>query len=247
MKSIDLNADMGEGTATDAELMTIISSASIACGGHAGDAATMHETLLLAKEHDVAVGAHPGFADKENFGRVRLDLPHIQIAALVSEQVQTLLQIAASVDVKVHYVKLHGALANMAAENEALAEIVFHGINELDDSLSILALDNSAQVTAAKNLGMRVVREAYADRRYDDRGLLVSRDIPGAVLTDISAVLGQCLRLAKTGEIIAASGTVITSRARSLCLHGDTPGAVALATHIAEALDRAGITIASAW
>lgn len=247
MKTMDLNADMGEGAGTDAALMEIVSSASIACGGHAGDATTMRSSLLLAKQHGVVAGAHPGFADKANFGRVRLDLSHEEIVTQVLQQISALLEIAADVDVTVRYVKLHGALANMAAEDPTLAQAIFEAIPTIDANLAVLALDNSAQVTAAKNLGLNVVREAYADRRYDDRGLLLSRSEPGAVLVGVAGVLGQCLRLAKTGEIITHSGAVITSRARSLCVHGDTPGAVSLATNISEALDRANIKVAACW
>lgn len=247
MKTMDLNADVGEGFDTDPELMELISSASIACGGHAGSPETMHSALLLAKKHGVSVGAHPGFEDKENFGRLRLKISHQQINAQIFKQITTLLEIAVQVGVPVKYVKLHGALANMAAEDDVLATDIFSAIREISPKLGILALDNSAQVNAAKNLGFRVIREAYADRRYDEQGLLLSRSEPNAVLTGVSEVLGQCLRLAKTSEIVAVNGTVFTARAQSLCLHGDTPGAVSLATNVAEALDRAHIDVKSVW
>ncbi|HEY8595665.1 MAG TPA: 5-oxoprolinase subunit PxpA [Devosiaceae bacterium] len=243
---IDLNADLGEGMPADAEMLTIVSSASVACGGHAGDASTMRATLLAARDHGVTVGAHPGFADKASFGRTRLDLPIAEICEQVRTQLNDLLEIAAQVGVRIAYLKLHGALANMAAEDAALSLALFECAMHIDSSMAILALDNSAQVSAAEALGMTVIREAYADRRYTRGGLLVPRSQPNAVLTNPEDAVTQVVRLAKLGEIVAEDGTVLRSAARSVCVHGDTPGAVELARRVRAALQAEGITIASA-
>jgi len=243
----DLNADMGEEMGDDAALMPLVSSASIACGGHAGDAATMRATLRLAARHGVAAGAHPGFADRANFGRMRLQRTPAELTAEVRAQVARLLDIAEDESIPVRYVKLHGALANMAAEDEAVARAAFEGAALVDRSLAVLALDNSAQVAAAENLGLRVAREAYADRAIDDHGLLVPRGTPGAVLEDAGKAVDQCLGLARRGELTTLSGNVLASAARSICIHGDTPGAVAMARRIRAALLEAGVSITAPW
>ena len=247
MNTIDLNADIGEGAGTDRELIGIVSSASIACGGHAGDVATMRNCVQLAKERNVTIGAHPGFADPKNFGRVRLDLPPDQIAFEMVAQVGRLLAVAADANAEVHYVKLHGALANMAAEDEALAIEVFGALRKLDASLAVLAIDGSAQVTAAKALGLTMVREAYADRAYDRSGMLVPRSEEGAVLTERKDVLAQCLRLAKRGEVVSRNGEAFASAAQSICIHGDTMGAIVLAKDIRDMLTKEGIRVTSAF
>ena len=246
MASIDLNADLGEGMGSDAALLKIVSSASIACGGHAGNADTMRIAVAGAVANKVTIGAHPGFVDPKHFGRRRLDVPTDVLADQIRAQVAALQQLAEQEGGIVRYVKLHGALANMAAEDEALARALFAAVRAEDRSLAVLALDNSAQVSAAEALGLAVVREAYADRAYTPEGLLVSRAERGAVIEEPNAVIAQCRRLAKHGEIVAIDGSVIRSRARSICLHGDTPGAIALAGAIRTALATDGIEVASA-
>lgn len=247
MTTIDLNADIGEGAGTDAALIAIVSSVSIACGGHAGDLATMRSLVTQAKARGVAIGAHPGFADPKNFGRVRLDLSHEMIAFEMVAQVGRLLAIAAEEGAEVRFVKLHGALANMAAEDEVLAGEVFGALRKLDASLAILALDGSAQVRAARALGLTVVREAYADRAYDGKGKLAPRAEMGAVLTDRADVLARCLLLARKGQIIARDGRTFESAARSICIHGDTKGAVLMAEDIRDTLAKEGIRVESAF
>ncbi len=242
MTSMDLNADMGEGSGTDLDLLDIVSSASIACGGHAGDDATMRQTLRAARARSVTCGAHPGFADRENFGRKRLNLTKQQLQTQIGEQLTRIHAIAQSEEVSLKYVKLHGALANMTAEDEELARTAFAVVRDLDPGLAILALDNSAQVIAAEALGLTVIREAYADRAYDSDGLLVSRTLPGAVLTDPAKLVAQCLGLAR-GKITTLDGQVIASASGSICLHGDTAGAVELARQARSALTNAGFSI----
>lgn len=243
MKSIDLNADLGEGMGHDEALLGIVSSANIACGGHAGDAHTIRHTLRMAHKNNVACGAHPGFIDKKNFGRTRLKLSPEELKAQIQTQLRQFLSIAAEENVPVRYLKLHGALANMAAEDEAIATIVFSAANEISPGLPILALDNSAQVTAAQKLGLPIIREAYADRAYTADGLLASRANEGAVLSDPDAVIRQCVELATNGTITAIDGTQFKSQAQSICLHGDTPGAVQLAQTLRAALENKSITV----
>ncbi len=244
MTSIDLNADLGEGMGSDDELLEIVSSASIACGGHAGDAATIRHVLKVCKARGVRAGAHPGYADPIRFGRFRLALPPEKLAEQIRDQMFLVHYIADEVGVPLAYVKLHGALANQAAEDFDFAMAVFANIEAMDTRMAVLALDNSQQVAAAKAVGLKFIREAYADRAYTAEGMLVPRSEEGAVIHDAEAVIARCLRLAQHGEIVAIHGTVLKSEARSICLHGDTPGAVELARDIRDALEGEGITIA---
>ncbi|WP_404403964.1 5-oxoprolinase subunit PxpA [Pelagibacterium halotolerans] len=237
---IDLNADMGEGMPGDIALLQVVTSASIACGGHAGDETTMRETLRAAKARGVRVGAHPGFADPEHFGRRRLALPVGAIKKQVREQVGRLLKVADEEDVPVAYVKLHGALANMAAEDDALARVVFADVNAHYPGMAVMALERSGVHRAALALDIPIIIEAYADRAYDENGLLASREIEGSVLTDPEAVVERCVRLAARGEIVAMDGAVLKSSAESICVHGDTLGALELAKAVRAALDTIG-------
>lgn len=246
MTSVDLNADLGEGMGTDDDLLAIVSSASIACGGHAGDAATIRRILKICKARGVRAGAHPGYADRKRFGRSRVAMPLEQLLGQIRSQLFLIRHIADEVGVPISYVKLHGALANQTAEELAFAVGIFGSIQALDPKMAVLALDNSQQVRAAKAVGLPLIREAYADRAYTAEGLLVSRAEAGAVIHDPEVVIERCLRLAKTGEILAIDGTVLTSEARSICLHGDTPGAVDMARDVRDALEGEGIAIAPA-
>lgn len=247
MTTLDLNADLGEGMPGDAALLEIVSSASIACGGHAGDDDTMRATLRAAAARGVAVGAHPGFVDREHFGRRRLMLPPEELDAQVRDQVRRLVEIAEEEGVPMRYLKLHGALANMAAEEPAIAALCFAAITGLTPDMAVLAIDNSAQVEVAEVLGYPVVREAYADRAYQPNGVLVPRANPGAVLHDPAMIAARAVRLARAGEIVAIDGTVIATAAKSLCIHGDTAEAVAIARAVREALEREGIAIAAPY
>lgn len=243
MTRIDLNADIGEGMGTDDDLLEIVSSASIACGGHAGDAATIRKLLKQCKARGVRAGAHPGYADPKRFGRFRLVMPLEQLLGQIRDQMFLIRHIADEVDAPLSYVKLHGALANQTAEELAFAVGVFATIQAMDPAIAVLALDNSEQVRAAKAVGLPLIREAYADRAYTAEGMLVARSQEGAVLHDNAQVVERCLRLACDGEIVAIDGTVLKSAARSICLHGDTPGAVELARDVRDALEAEGIEI----
>jgi 5-oxoprolinase (ATP-hydrolysing) subunit A len=240
---IDLNADLGEGAGDDAALIGLISSANISCGAHAGNEATISQALALCKKHGVRAGAHPGFADRAHFGRARIELTEAELSALVHTQLATIFDLARLQDIAIDYVKLHGALANMTAENETMALTAFQAVAAFDSHLAILTLEGSAQERAAERAGLVWVAEAYADRAYGANGLLAPRSTPGAVLTNIDEVVKRCLLLAGKGEIVTLEGSVLTSRARSICVHGDTPGAVEMAAAIRTALGADGIEI----
>ncbi|WDR03286.1 LamB/YcsF family protein [Devosia algicola] len=244
MTNIDLNADLGEGMGADDELLAIVSSASIACGGHAGDAPTIRRVLEQCKALRVRAGAHPGYVDPARFGRFRLVLPLDQLLGQLRSQLMLIRSIADDIGVDLAYVKLHGALANQTAEELAFAVGIFGVVHAMSPTMAVLALDNSQQVRAAMAVGLPLIREAYADRAYTAQGLLVSRQAEGAVINDTGVVVERCLRLAQEGEIVAIDGTIMTSKARSICVHGDTPGAVDLARNIRDALEAAGIAIA---
>ena len=246
MTWLDLNADLGEGVGDDRAMLELVSSASIACGGHAGDAQTMRDTLRAARANGVVVGAHPGFPDRAGFGRNRMVLPPEALDATIREQVRMLVEIAEAEAWPVRYVKLHGALANMAAEEPAIAALAFAAVEGLVRDMAILAIDNTAQSDIAEGLGFPTIREAYADRAYQPNGLLVPRAAPGAVLHDPALIAARAVRLAGAGEIVAIDGTVLATTARSLCIHGDTPEAVDIARAVRHALDAAGIAVRAA-
>jgi UPF0271 protein len=244
--SLDLNADLGEGVGDDEAMLDIVSSASIACGGHAGDEASMRAALRAAKARGVVVGAHPGFPDRENFGRTRMVMPPDELDETVRRQVRTLVELGEEEGWPVRYVKLHGALANMAAEEPATAAVCFAAVEGLVRGMAILAIDNSAQAEMAEDLGFKAVREAYADRAYQPNGLLAPRQMPGAVLHDRDVIAARAVRLAERGEIVAVDGSVIATRAQSLCIHGDTPDAVEIARAVKAGLAAAGVEIRAA-
>jgi UPF0271 protein len=244
--SLDLNADLGEGVGDDAAMLDIVSSANIACGGHAGDEASMRTALRAAKARGVVVGAHPSFPDRANFGRTRMVLPPEELDATIRAQVRTLVELGEEEGWPVRYVKLHGALANMAAEEPAVAALCFAAVEGLVRDMAILAIDNSAQSEVAQALGFTAIREAYADRAYQPNGLLVPRQMPGAVLHDRAAIARRAVRLAEVGEIVAVDGGTIKTTARSLCIHGDTPDAVEIARAVKTGLAAAGVEIRAA-
>lgn len=241
--TLDLNADLGEGIGDDATMLDIVSSASVACGGHAGDEESMRAALRAAKARGVVVGAHPSFPDRANFGRTRMLLEPEELDTVVRAQVRTLVELGEEEGWPVRFVKLHGALANMAAEEPAIAAVCFAAVEGLVRDMAILAIDNSAQAEVAYALGFRVVLEAYADRAYQPNGLLVPRQMPGSVLEDKVAIANRAVRLAQQGTIEAVDGGTIVTQARSLCIHGDTPGAVAIARAVKASLLLAGVEI----
>jgi len=244
MPRVDLNCDLGEGAGHDAELMPLITSANIACGAHAGDEATMRATVALARQHGVAIGAHPGFADRENFGRRELALTPEQSAELVLGQIQKLQDIAGQLGAVVHHVKLHGALYNMASRDRKLAQAIVEAIWITEKNPVLYALAGSELERVARAHGdFIVVSEVFADRTYQADGSLTPRDRPDALIADEAAAVAQVLWLVREGKVRATDGSDVSVKADTVCLHGDGPHAVALARRVSAALKSAGIEL----
>ena len=244
MLRVDLNCDLGEGAGHDAELMPLITSANIACGGHAGDEATMGATIALAQRHGVAIGAHPGFADRENFGRRELPVTPVQAAELVLAQVQKFQEIAGRLGAGMHHVKLHGALYNMVSRDRDLAEAVVKAVRITDKNPVFYVLSGSELERAARANGdLTVVSEVFADRTYQADGSLTPRSRPDALIQDEAAAVAQVLRMVREGRVRATDGTEVAITAGTVCLHGDGPHPVAFARRLREELTAAGVRI----
>jgi UPF0271 protein len=248
MTSIDLNADLGEGfgrwrLTDDERLLSVVTSANVACGFHAGDAVTMRRVCELAAERAVRIGAQVSYRDLAGFGRRAMDVPPAELAAEVAYQIGALEVFARAAGARVAYVKPHGALYNRVVHDEEQAAAVVDGVLLADAALPVLGLPGSRLLELAGKAGLPVVTEAFADRAYTDAGTLVPRTLEGAVVTDPDAVVERSLGLARSGELVSRSGTRIEVRARSLCLHGDTPGAVELARRVRERLEASGVRV----
>ena len=248
-RTVDLNADVGESngglSVADRDLIPFLSSASIACGVHAGDPLTTQATLAYAAAAGVAVGAHPGLADREGFGRRVFDVSPAEAEALVALQVEALAGLAAREGVTLRHVKVHGALYAMASRDPALGAAVARAVAAVDAGLRLFAPAASAMARAAEDAGLRVVREAFADRGYEADGSLTPRGRPGAVLDDPAVVARRAVAMVRDGVVEAAGGGEVALGVDTLCLHGDTPGAAALARAVREALAAAGIDLAA--
>jgi UPF0271 protein len=247
-KQINLNADIAEGwgaydIGNDAELMRIIKSASVACGFHAGDPNTMHRLCMLAKEQGVSVGVHPGFNDLWGFGRRRIQMKPTDLEYMIAYQIGALQAMAAYAGLKVTHLKAHGALNNMAAEDEGYAMAIGRAIKTVDRDIIYVAPFGSEMERAAQRLGLRLAREGFADRQYDDDGSLTSRSIPGAVLKDPAAACEQVLRMVLEGEIVSRMGKRIKADVRTICVHGDEATGVAVARAVRDALEKAGVAV----
>jgi UPF0271 protein len=240
---VDLNCDLGEGAGQDPLLMPLISSANIACGGHAGDEATMRETVRLAKMAWVAVGAHPGFEDRENFGRREVPLPPEDIYALVVRQVAALKKITDAADVALTHVKPHGALYNLAARDPVVAKAVAEAVRASGKYLLLYALAGSELVKAGINAGLHVAREVFADRVYQADGSLRPRSLPGALHEADEIMVGQVLDMVERGMVRTHEGFDIAVQADTICLHGDSPHAVRFAKTLRQALKDAGVQV----
>lgn len=228
---------------TDEELMPFITSANVACGAHAGDEATMRHTVALALAHGVAIGAHPGYRDPANFGRVALDLPREALVADLVAQLDLLRRVAHERGARLAHVKAHGALYNRGERDDAVAGAIAEAVRSFDEDLLLFAPAGSAMERAAERLGLRVAREAFADRAYEADGTLRSRKLPGAVHTDPAAAAAQAVAIARDGEVRTSGGT-LAIRADTICVHGDTPGAPAIVRAVRTALEREGIAVA---
>jgi UPF0271 protein len=244
---MDLNADMAEGIGeqgwgADAALLDVITSANIACAGHAGDAETMRRACAAALERGVRIGAHPGYVDREHFGRVELGLAGAEVVEQVGEQIALLEAIAAEAGGAVTHVKLHGALYHRALSDDELAQALAELLAGLAVPPVVLAPASGALVDAARACGLRCAAEGFADRAYDSAGLLVPRDQPGSVL-GAEAAVAQALVLAAEGAVIANDGAAVAVDIDSICVHGDTPGAAELARELRSALIAGGIEV----
>ena len=229
-RRIDLNADVGEGPGEDA-LYDVITSANIACGGHAGDRASMDVAVGLALRHGVAIGAHPSYADREGFGRISRELAPAALASAVASQIAVLAEIAATRGAHVVHVKPHGALYNDAAARNDVAAAIAEGVVQVSDALVLVGLANSDAITLWRARGLRTASEGFADRAYDSGGRLVPRTQTGALITDPQAAAGQAVRIASAG------------RCDTICVHADTPGAVAIAQAVRRGLEDAGFAV----
>jgi UPF0271 protein len=241
--SIDINCDLGEGCPNDAELMRYISSANIACGFHAGDDDTMKRTVELAIENNVAVGCHPGYNDKQNFGRMSQDLSFGEIYDIVIDQILRLRHFCEVSGTGIKHIKPHGALYNQAAKNREIAAAIVEGICAIDSSLSFYGLANSVMLEEAERVGLRSVSEVFADRTYQPDGTLTPRSQPNALIDDVGECIEHVLRMVREQKVIVTDGSEVPIRADTVCIHGDGEHAVEFAKAVNEALIHEGIEI----
>src|SRR5246500_4637014 len=250
MTTIDLNCDLGESfgpweMGNDAAMIELATSVNVACGFHAGDADIMRHTVELAKARGVSIGAHPGYRDLHGFGRRPVPgMKSSEIENLVAYQIGALQAIATAAGHKVTHVKAHGALSNVACEDEMTARAIASAIKAVDPKLVFVVLANSRLVTAGEKANLPMVHEVFADRAYEDDGQLVSRRKPGAVLHDGNAIAERVVRMVQDGAIVSVNGKAIKTRMDTVCIHGDTPGAVEIGRLVRKALKHAGIDVA---
>jgi len=243
-RRVDLNCDLGEGAGNDRAVMPFVSSANVACGLHAGDPVTMRRTVTLARDHGVAVGAHPGLADREGFGRRTIELRAGEAYALVLYQIGALAAIARSEGVELAHVKAHGALYNAAARDAQLADALVAAVKAFDPNLLLFGQPGTEHERAAQRGGVRFVAEVFADRAYRADGRLVPRDSTGAVINDPQAAAARVLAMVCDGGVRAVDGTWVALRTDTVCVHGDSSRAVAIARAVREVLKGAGVTVA---
>src|SRR3954467_13181583 len=238
MATIDLNCDLGESfgmweMGNDPAMIELATSVNIACGYHAGDADVMRKTVQLAKARGVKIGAHPGYRDLHGFGRRPIvGLTSLEIENLVAYQIGALQAIAAMEGYKVTHVKAHGAISNVACEDDMTARAIAAGIKAVDRNLTFVVLANTKLVAAGEAAGLALAHEVFADRAYEDNGNLVSRKKEGAVLHDPVMVADRVVKMVQTGEVVSITGKVIKMKMDTVCIHGDTPGAVELGRHV---------------
>jgi UPF0271 protein len=243
--TIDLNCDMGEGMPHDAAIMPYISSANIACGYHAGDESTVLRTIELCLKHNVAVGAHAGFDDKPNFGRLPVQLSKGELYQLVWKQLEIIQNICEGEGAELHHVKPHGALYHMAVAERLLSYVVAKAVYDFNPGLIYYGLSGSVMISEAKAVGLKTANEVFADRTYQPDGSLTPRTQPHALLTDVNQVVAQAVQLVTRREVTCTTGEVIALQADSLCIHGDEPHAPALVRSIRAKFKRLGIQVNS--
>ncbi|QYJ82472.1 5-oxoprolinase subunit PxpA [Shewanella aegiceratis] len=234
---IDLNADLGEGGPQDEALLTLVTSANVACGGHAGDRQSMLATVKLAKAHHVKVGAHPSYPDRTNFGRLSIAIEAEPLFDSLLQQINALKAVCDELGVDLHHVKPHGALYNDAAQDPALGRILIRVIEAINPKLKLMILAGSPLVTQARRAGLEVIEEAFADRGYLADGRLAPRSRPGALIEDTHKVLEQVSSIVEEQKVTAVTGESVSCQATSLCLHGDTPQALEFARAIRASLE----------
>ncbi|WP_033534955.1 LamB/YcsF family protein [Bordetella trematum] len=249
--TLDLNCDMGESYGAwrmgdDAAVLPLVSSANIACGFHGGDPGTMRQTVALALQHGVALGAHPSLPDLAGFGRRVMQLSPQEAYDAVVYQIGALAGVAASQGARLHHVKAHGALYNMAARDPALARAICAAVRDVDSGLMLYGLAGSAWIEQGHAAGLRVAQEVFADRSYQDDGSLTARHQPGAMITDPAQAVAQVLQMVREGSVTSVSGKTVRLQADTLCIHGDQPGAADFARAIRQALQTAGIAVRAA-
>ncbi len=243
MLTVDLNCDVGEGCGHDAELLRLVSSANIACGYHAGDEETMRKTVELALENGVAIGAHPGYPDRENFGRVARDLTASDIIRIVTDQINALAEIVSAAGSKLTHIKPHGALYNQSARDPVLASVIARAIADLDDKLVLFGLSGSHSISEAEKIGLRTASEVFADRTYQSDGSLTPRTDPKALIKDQETASTQVLDMIKYGRVRSVDAIMIPIIAQTVCIHGDGENAVNFARAINRSLIQSSIEI----
>ena len=240
---IDLNCDMGEDMGDDAAMLRIVSSANVACGAHAGGPLIMVRTMANAVANNVGIGAHPGFFDRENFGRTECHLPDAELDAIVRYQVAAAHGMALAMGANLTHLKLHGAMANMAAKDADMALVCYRAARAVVSELPLMVIAGTAQATAANQLGGRVINEIFADRTYEPDGTLTPRSIEGSVIHDADLAANRVVQMLKDGAIIPRVGDAIPLSIDTICVHGDTPGAVQMAGVIRDRLIENGYEI----
>jgi UPF0271 protein len=241
--SVDLSSDLGEGAGTDDEVMPHVTSANIACGAHAGDEATMRRAVALALRHGVAVGAHPGYRDPANFGRVPLDLATDALLADLRVQLEALRLIADEAGAALAHVKAHGALYNQGERDDGVAAAIAEAVRAFDEDLVLFAPPRSAMARAAERAGLAVAREGFADRAYEPDGTLRSRRLSASVHTDPAVAAAQAVSIARDRRVRASDGGWLPLEVDTICIHGDTPNAPAIVRAVRAALAAAGIDV----
>jgi len=241
MHRIDINCDMGEGIGNDAAIMPFISSANIACGFHAGDEETMRETIGLCIKHQVAIGAHPSFYDKKNFGRTETSLSADEIYDIIILQLRTIDKIAAVQGEKLSHVKPHGALYNMSAKDQEIAAAIARAVKDFDEELILIGLSGSYSIMQAKAFGLKTASETFADRTYQDDGSLTPRSQANALIADVNKAVEQTLQMIKEKTVTTVTGKKIPVVADTICIHGDGGHAVEFAKVIHDALKKENI------
>jgi 5-oxoprolinase (ATP-hydrolysing) subunit A len=247
---VDLNADVGESfgvytAGNDDLLLRTVTSASVACGFHAGDPSVMRRTVRMAAETGVSIGAHPGFPDLGGFGRRDMNIEPREITDLVLYQIGALSAVARAEGASLRHVKPHGALYNMSVRRADIAEAIAHAVAAFDDALVLIGLAGSELLLVAERLGLRVAAEGFADRSYEHDGSLTPRHVAGAVVSDAARAAEQALRIVRDGRVVARDGSTHPLRVDTICVHGDTPDAAYLAAAVRADLERAGVTIAA--